>query len=151
MDRATSSLGSSWLDSGINALSIIEWFVNVQTMVEFRVLDSGWSTYQAVLSCVAGGRKIPATIITTWGVTDGTRETRLRYSNGVDVVLDHTAVAARILQTGKVLDLFGTDGSVPRRDTHYRNLYATICSGQHGDRAARIGVSRRLHRLLLER
>lgn len=149
IERASATLGDSWLDSGINALSVLQWFADVGEIVEFRELNGEWRTYEAILSCVAAGGKAIGTILTTWGVTEGTRETRLRFRNDVEVVLDHAAVAGRVLKFGKVHDLFGTDGMIPRRELHYRNLYRVLWDGQDSERMMSSRVSRHLHRLLL--
>lgn len=149
LQRASATLGSSWLDSGVNALGVLQRFADVRTMVEFRELDHEWQTYEAVLSCVAGGCEVPATIITSWGVTEGTRETRLRYREGPEVVLDHAAVAGRVLIGGRVRNWFGTDGRTPRREMHYRNLYESMWGGESSGQPVSAEVSKHLHRLLL--
>lgn len=149
IERASTTLGNSWLDSGINALSVLQWFADVRDILEFRELDHEFRTYEAIVSCVEAGHEARGNIVTSWGVTEGTRETRLRYSNSVDVVIDHAAVAGRVLVEGRVHHLFGTDGTTPRRELHYRNLYRAILDRGGREQAVSSRVSRHLHELLL--
>lgn len=151
IEHAAAALGDSWLDSGINALSVLQWFADVQEIIEFRELDPKWLTFEATLSCLAVGHEVGGTIVTSWGVTEGSRETRLRYANSVEVVMDHGAVAGRVLEGGRVHDFFGTDGTVPRRELHYRNVYRALWGGNGGEQAVSSSVSRHMHRLLLRR
>jgi hypothetical protein len=124
LDSARARLGDSWIDSGINSLSVIERFVRVADRISFRKLgDESWSAFEGRFRCEAGSSHLEATVLTSWHVTDATRSTRIRYSSGAELVLDHHAVAGYLALRGAVTDIFGSDGVVPRRDTHYRALY----------------------------
>ena len=61
--------------------------------------------------------------MTSWHATDGAKTTRLRYASGLELLMDHTAVAAYLLRDGRVEAAFGADRSIPRRERHYRALY----------------------------
>lgn len=50
------------------------------------------------------------------------RTTRIRYASGAELV-DHHAVAGHLIQHGAATQYFGSDGSIPRRESHYRALY----------------------------
>jgi hypothetical protein len=124
LSSAQARLGNSWIDSGINALSVIERFV---TPVERRSLrqlgEPSWSTFEGRFTCEFDGGRVEGNVLTSWRVTDAARSTRIRYTSGAELVLDHHAVAGYLLRDGRVAEVFGSDGAVPRRDTHYQALY----------------------------
>lgn len=124
LETAKARFTSSWLDSGINALSVIDRFATPIERTSLRPIDEPTrTTYEARLTCRAGNTEIPATILTSWYVTAPTRTTQIKYTTGATLTLDHHAVAGHLTKHGQVLELFGTDGQVPRRETHYRALY----------------------------
>jgi predicted dehydrogenase len=123
-DAASATYGSSWIDSGINALSVLRRFCDSMARRSLRsVGERRWSAYEAVLECRRGSTSFDATLLTSWHVTDPGRSTRLLFSTGHELLLDHHAVSAYRLHEGEVVDLFGTDGAIPRREAHYRALY----------------------------
>lgn len=145
---AQTRLGNSWIDSGINALSVIERFVAPVERRSLRQLgEPSWSTFEGRFICEFDGGRVEANVLTNWRATDAARSTRIRYSSGAELVLDHHAVAGCLLQDGRVAEVFGTDGSVPRRDTHYRALYRTWLVDQRAIFPRRTVA--RLHDLLL--
>jgi len=123
-EAASATYGSSWIDSGINALSVLRRFSDSVTRRFLRPLgERRWSAYEAVLECRRGRTSFDATLLTSWHVTDPGRSTRLFFSSGHEFLLDHHAVSAYQLYKGEVVGLFGTDGTTPRREAHYRALY----------------------------
>jgi len=147
---AAARFGSSWIDSGINALSVLSRFVEPVSRRSLRRLGAAaWSCYEGRFVCRShtGNADLEATIATSWHVTAPSRSTRITYSSGAELVLDHHAVAGYLLQDGAVQEFFGSDGRVPRRESHYRNLYQTYLA----ERRPIMGkeLSRRLHDLLL--
>jgi predicted dehydrogenase len=149
LDSAKARLGNSWIDSGINALSVIERFVRVVDRISLRKLgDESWSAFEGKFLCEVGTRQLEAAVLTSWRVTDATRSTRIRYSSGAELVLDHHAVAGYLVVKGAVSEVFGSDGIIPRRDTHYRSLYKSWLV----DRKPIFpnGAALRLHNLLLK-
>ena len=148
LESAGARLGNSWIDSGINGLSVIERFVRVVERLSLRKLgDDSWSAFEGRFLCEANGNQIEATVLTSWRVTDATRSTRIRYSSGAELVLDHHAVSGYLARKGGVSDLFGSDGAIPRRDTHYRALYKSWLVDREPIFTAETTL--RLHKLLL--
>lgn len=121
---AAERLGNSWIDSGINALSVIERFATVATRISLTQVGSHrQSTFEGIFSCDADGQEVEAVVRTCWNVTDSSRSTRIKYSSGAELVLDHHAVAGYLVENGRMAEVFGSDGTVQRRDSHYAALY----------------------------
>jgi predicted dehydrogenase len=147
-ERATATLGNSWLDSGINALSVLARFATIVKRESLRPIGADrQSMFEARLACHDGGRPAHALLVTSWHAADGAKTTRLRYASGVELLMDHTAVAAYLLRDGRVEAAFGADRSIPRRERHYRALY-DWCLG-HGRPALPPQTGLQLHELLL--
>ncbi len=139
---------TSWVDSGINALSVLDRFVRPAERVSLRRIGPpSWSAYEGRFRCWDGSREVQAVLVTSWHVTDAAKTTRMRFDRGAELVLDRTAVAGFLFEADALTDTFGSDGGVPRRESHYRNLYRAW----FGDRWSWSPAdSRRLHRLLLD-
>jgi len=121
---AQKKFGSSWIDSGINALSVLNRFVEPIERKSLRSLGpESWSTFEGRIECHTVEDDVEALILTSWHVTAPTRTTRIRYTSGAELVMDHHAVAGYVLEQGTVSEFFGSDGRVPRRESHYRALY----------------------------
>lgn len=145
---AQARLGSSWIDSGINALSVLNRFVEPIERRSLRQLGAAsWSAFEARVSCRVGGSDIDALILTSWHVTAPARTTRLRYESGAELVMDHHGVAGHLVEDGAVRELFGSDGSVPRQESHYRALYHSYLI--EGEPTMSADRSLRLHDVLL--
>lgn len=148
MQSARERLANSWADSGINALSVIERFVRPVARTSLRQIDSrARSVFEGTFVCEAGGTQVPATIMTSWYSTEPSRWTRIRYSSGAELVMDHHAVTAYLRQDGRTSALFGSDGATPRREAHYRALYRSWLGSR--DQIFSAETSLRLHKLLL--
>ena len=123
-ERAAATLGDSWLDSGINALSVLARFATIVRRESLRSIGAErQSVFEARLRCRAGRRPAEALLVTSWHAVDGAKTTRLRYASGIELLMDHTAVTAYLLRDGRVEAAFGADRSIPRRERHYRALY----------------------------
>ena len=152
-ERAAATLGNSWLDSGINALSVLARFATIVKRESLRSIGTErQSIFEARLACHDGsapnmGRPAQALLVTSWHATDGAKTTRLRYASGLELLMDHTAVAAYLLRDGRVEAAFGADRSIPRRERHYRALYHWCLT--EGQPALPPGVGLHLHELLL--
>jgi predicted dehydrogenase len=152
-ERAAATLGNSWLDSGINALSVLARFATIVKRESLRSIGTErQSIFEARLACHgsgsgAGGRPARALLVTSWHAADGAKTTRLRYASGIELLMDHTAVAAYLLRDGGVEAAFGADRSIPRRERHYRALYHWCLT--EGQPALPPGVGLHLHELLL--
>jgi len=148
--HATSQrLGNSWLDSGINALSVLTRFVQpVKRSSLRRIGEPSRSVFEAHLICQAAGSELDALILTSWHVNDRAKTTRIRYSSGAELVMDHTAVAGYLTRNGRVAAIFGSDRTIPRRERHYLALYRWWLS--EGNPIMPAETSIRLHELLLQ-
>lgn len=148
LDSAQARLGTSWIDSGINALSVIERFAPLTGRTSLRQIgDASRSVYEGTFTCQAGDQQLTATVLTSWYATAPARSTRIRYASGAELIMDHNAVAGHLLEDGRVSGTFGSDGSVPRREAHYRALYQSWLIDR--DDIFTTETSLRLHRLLL--
>jgi predicted dehydrogenase len=116
----------SWIDSGINALSVINRFAEPVERPSLRQIGPDEeSTFEARLICQGhvSGQSVRALILTSWHVTDPAKNTRIQYCSGAELVMDHTAVAGYLIRDGAVLGTFSRDRSIPRRTRHYLALY----------------------------
>ncbi len=148
-ESARATFGSSWIDSGINSLSILSRFAHPAARTSLRRIgEPPWSAYEAHLTCRAGDSEFDALILTSWHVTDAAKTTRISYSSGAELVMDHTAVAGYLVQNRAVSTVFGSDRTVPRRERHYRALYQWWLVGGHPIMPPE--VSLHLHDLLLQ-
>ena len=149
LDSARARLGSSWIDSGINALSVIEGFATLVGRDSLRRIGSpAHSVFEGRFTCETSGSRLNATVWTSWHATAPTRTTRIRYASGAEIVMDHHAVVAYLLLKGEVREIFGSDGTTPRREAHYLALYRSWLVGD--DPVFSAPTSLRLHELLLE-
>lgn len=117
------ALVSSWVDSGINGLSILHRLVRLDPNAVLRTLEAHFSTFEASVGFQSDGVRGRATLFTTWHVTQATKLTRLCFEDGSELALDHTAVCARVTRHGRVVEMQGSDGAVPRLVAHYLNLF----------------------------
>jgi predicted dehydrogenase len=148
-EAARLRLGNSWIDSCINALSVLSRFADpVQRSSLRRIGDISHSVFEARVTCRTGGGDVDALILTSWEVTDPAKTTRIRYSSGTQLVMDHTAVAAYLVHEGRMITIFGSDRTIPRRERHYRALYKWWLT--EGNRVLPAETSLRLHELLLQ-
>ena len=147
---AEARLGTSWIDSGINALSVIERFVNVVKRTSLRPIgQASKSKFEGIFVCEAHHEELTAIVLTSWHSTASARTTRVRYSSGAELVMDHAAVTGYLLEDGMLSADFGSDGIVPRREAHYKAMYKSWLVD--GDETFSNATSLRLHRLLLEK
>jgi len=148
-EAASSRLGNSWIDSGINSLSVLSRFAEpVQRASLRRIGEVSHSVFEAHITCHAEGTELDALILTSWHVTDPAKATRIRYSSGAELVMDHTAVAGHVVRDGRITACFGSDGTIRRRERHYLALYRWWLT--EGNPILAAETSLRLHELLLQ-
>lgn len=149
LDSARARLGTSWIDSGINALSVIERFAKpVERIWLHQHGDRNKSSFEGMFACEASGQQLYATVLTSWYSTAPARSTRIRYSSGAELVMDHNAVAGYIKEDGSISAMFGSSGEVPRREAHYRALHKSWLVERNEIFSSQASI--RLHKLLLE-
>lgn len=147
---AQARFGTSWIDGGINALSVIERFATPEECTSLCQLgpDSD-SVFQGTFRCATPDGQLTALVLTSWQATGAGRSTRIRYASGAELVMDHNAVAGYLVCDGSVAARFGSNGTVPRREAHYRAFYKSWLTD--GQQLFPMETSLRLHQLLLSR
>ena len=148
-DAARSRLGNSWIDSGINALSVLSRFASpIQCTSLRRVGKESHSMFEAHVAIHAVDKALEARILTNWHVTAPAKTTRLRYGSGAELVLDHTAVAGHLIQGGQITARYSHDCITPRRERRYLALYRWWLT--EGNAPLPGETSIRLHELLFQ-
>ncbi|MDQ2875876.1 MAG: Gfo/Idh/MocA family oxidoreductase [Actinomycetota bacterium] len=148
-DQARLRLGNSWIDSGVNSLSVLSRFADLVSRSSLqRIGAENQSVYEAHVTCRAGIARLDTLILTSWHVTDAAKSTRIRFSSGAELVMDHTAVAGYLRQDGRVTAVYGSDRAIPRRERHYLALYEWWLT--RGNSTMPAPASLHLHELLLE-
>ena len=117
---------SSWVDSGVNQLSMLSRFVDLVDRGPIQERDNGATSW-----CTAGFRSAgetgTAALRTSWqAVASSKRTTLYLEQSGVEVWLDHTAVTGFVTRHGELLDQHVNDGSTPRKLAHYRPLWESF-------------------------
>lgn len=127
---AFASYGSSWMDSGVNQLSMLTRFVDLTALSSAQQTDGGASSW-----CTAAFRSRgvlgTARLRSSWLTGSSSKESSLVFGgSGVEVWVDHTAMTGFAARDGDLLAAFGNDGRTPRKVAHYRPLYDSLLSGR---------------------
>ena len=148
LDRAQrESLVDSWLDSGINALSIALRFVALQDVHNVRCSGPDDSAHQTEILFGSASRVRSGSIRTSWDVDSAEKHTAIRFESGAILRLDHQNICGSIGGAGRTLGSFAYRGDTPRLTLHYRNAFTSLFTG-HGSECYGTGDSLLLHRLL---
>ncbi|MFJ9843677.1 Gfo/Idh/MocA family protein [Kitasatospora sp. NPDC101155] len=128
--EAFASYVSSWMDSGVNQLSMLTRFVDLTGLTSFQQVDGGASAW-----CTVGfrsrGEAGTARLRSSWLTGSSSKESSLVLGrSGVEVWIDHTAMTGFAARGGELLAAFGNDGRTARKVAHYRPLYASLLSGR---------------------
>ena len=142
----TASLANSWLDSGINVLSIVGRFAVPSRVLSFRSFADRFSTFAACFGLGARDAGNQATIVTTWQAASFSQWSRLCFSEGTEIVFDHIAGAATAISRGAVTEIFTRADAGPRLAGHYANFYRDYLGARRRQYADELG--RDLHGLL---
>jgi len=145
-ESRTASLANSWLDSGINALSIVGRFAIPSRVSSFRSFPDRFSAFAACFGLGAQGAGNQATIVTTWQVASFRQWSRLCFSDGTELVFDHIAGTATAISPGAAPEIFRRADAGPRLAGHYANFYRDYFGARRRQYADELG--RDLHRLL---
>lgn len=117
---------SSWVDSGVNQLTMLTRFVELADRGPVHESDSG-ATSWCTAEFVADGKTGTAVLRTSWQAVASSKRTTLYLDqSGVEIWLDHTAVTAFVTQHGQVLDQLLNDGSTQRKLAHYQPLWESF-------------------------
>jgi predicted dehydrogenase len=138
------SLGNSWLDSGINALSVAARLVELGKRHPVR---EHWSKSFEALIDFDGGYPNEGAIATTWYANRPEKRTRLLFDDGAALALDHQAVTGRLLGPAHQIESFVSSDDPPRLVQHYMACFHRMFV--EGQRCFDIDTERKLAALLL--
>lgn len=131
MPSAT-SLGGSWFDSGINALSVIASIVPANRIyVEdarfTRIHIDGCTDPQAVVDFQFNSNDFHGrgTIETNWALGINRKITRLVFAQtGREVLLDHSNERVDVMDAGELIQSVDLKTAFPRLVNHYEGVFA---------------------------
>lgn len=127
-DHSFAAYLSSWIDSGVNQLSMLTRYVE---FVERGPVHetAGGATSWCTVTFRSHGETGAALLRASWQATASSKWTTLELErSGVEIWLDHTAVTAFVARAGQVEDALPNDGRTPRKIAHYRPLYESLLS-----------------------
>jgi predicted dehydrogenase len=127
-DQAFASYTSSWMDSGVNQLSMLTRFVTLTALTHAEQADGG-ATAWCTAEYRSRGAVGTARLRSSWLTSSSSKETALSFGrSGVEIWIDHTAMTGFAAQESRLLASYGTDGLTPRKVAHYRPLYESLLS-----------------------
>ncbi len=133
------SLGGSWFDSGINALSVIGKLIDPAQLVLVegrmtRIASVPCSEVQgtAVFQYTDGGIVGHGMIETNWTLGLNRKVTRLFYcASNIQVMLHHSDETVYIYQNGHLILEKNLQNGMPRLTNHYINIFQDIAQRFH--------------------
>ena len=127
-DHSFAAYTSSWVDSGVNQLSMLARFVELTDRGPLHESSGGASSWCTV-SFRSGGTTGTALLRTSWEAVASSKRTTVHLDRtGIEIWLDQTAVTALAIQDGAVVDQLANDGRTPRKIAHYQPLYRSLLS-----------------------
>jgi predicted dehydrogenase len=145
--RRASVYVSSWVDSGINALSVLAWFLTPIRIDSLTTTDPSGLTHEAKLGFESAGHHGTGLIRTSWDTDQASKHTTLTFASGTRLFLDHQGITGRLDQGDRRIDAFSYTGDNPRLVAHYLNAFqALLGDGDHFHAREHA----RLHRLLYQ-
>ena len=147
----------AWMDSGINALSVIGRVIDPEDLVVEDVSmdrdanEEGLPLEARVTFGFSGQSGSNAgTITTTWQRGADKKVTTLLFSDGSrELILDHSEQTAVLRRDGSDELLFACDNDLPRLTNHYIGAFADLAS-QMKSGADNFDYARTLHELVFE-
>jgi len=139
---------NSWLDSGINALSVAYRFLQLTEVDQLTILADRKSTFEASVRFLSNGIESAGTIRTSWDVSTPAKQSILRLGAQTHLYLDHQHVSGSLRHRDQILQEFKYTGSIPRLQLHYQNAFRSIFIDKSGYYTT--DQSRFLHVLLFE-
>ncbi len=134
LQQRAKSLGGSWMDSGVNALSVICRLVppaalSLQDSRMTRLPDTGCSEIQGTVDFRFNRPEMPGTgsIDTNWTLGRDSKVTTLRYPDrSVEIVLDHTSQRV-IRRDGRGESaIYVCENDLPRLTNHYIGVFSDL-------------------------
>jgi predicted dehydrogenase len=122
--------GNSWLDSGINSLSVLERFVRLHGPCRASEVDGEVSAFEATVGFNDGAHRGVAGISTSWGVDEAVKWTELAFErDGAVLRMDHQRITARLTAGGQTVAAYDDEGRLPRLTAHYVNAFRSLLNG----------------------
>jgi len=149
------SLGGSWFDSGINALSVIGRLIEPDRI---KLVD-GYMTHIESIPCseIQGSANFSFSdkdnegygiIETNWTLGLNRKTTKLFYlSSNTQVILHHSDETVYIYRDGKLLKQKNLQNGLPRLTNHYINLFTDI-TDRLNEKRDNLDYATVLHKLL---
>jgi predicted dehydrogenase len=139
---------SSWIDSGINALSLIDRFVTLDRMISINQPLNTFETYQGTATFSSMERVGVGRILTTWQAGQSSKRSDVLFEDGALVVMDHSAgVGWLATSDGSDASFYGPNAVIDRKTARYESLFASAFA--EGYEPPPPALHLRLHRLLL--
>jgi predicted dehydrogenase len=138
---------NSWMDSGINALSVALRFLDLKQPAEALVSAEEESAYSRRVPFDDGGSTGMATFRTTWDMAHPVKYTRLLFESGAELLLDHQAMTGGIGLTDLGGEAFAYASDVPRLVAHYIGAFSSLFISRES--VYTTAQTRLLHSLLL--
>jgi D-galactose 1-dehydrogenase len=146
-------LGGSWIDSGINALSVLERIADrksIKVMSTHMVSSPQISCDQIKglvrLECLVDGEVCRGEIDTNWTLGLNRKTTMLSHADAT-VILDHSAQKVIIRSGNGRPQTISLQNGVSRLTNQYVGVFQDLKTA-HASRASNVGLSTLLHELL---
>lgn len=141
------SLAGSWLDSGINALSVLATLAPLGAVEGAEPLVADPSEGVSVRIGLANGGT--ATVVTSWHARRSSKHTHLGFADGARAIIDHTAGTGLLVAAGALSEHFAPDDGLPSLVSHYVAVYRDW-SAHGGEAPARLAEGRALLGLVFD-
>ncbi|MFK4272599.1 Gfo/Idh/MocA family protein [Streptomyces milbemycinicus] len=129
-EQAFASYISSWMDSGVNQLSMLARFVELTALTSAQQMDNGASAW-CTCEYRSRGTVGTARLHSSWLTGSSSKKTTLTFGrSNVEIWIDHTAMTGFATHDGRLLEAYGNDGRTPRKVAHYQPLYESLLSGR---------------------
>ena len=152
-----SSLGGSWMDSGINALSVICRLLSPDDLIicdsqMTRVKESGCTEVEGTVDFRFSRPRVHGTgvIETSWTTGRNQKLTTLGFeSDDRKIILDHSAQQVILREQERDQLLFSCDSGLPRLTNHYVGAFEDLALQMNAG-IDNFSYCQKLHRLLYQ-
>lgn len=147
-----------WLDSAVNALSVVSTFLPtdrlrvVQSRMTGRNLVAGSAEVAgwACIACTFGGKRIFGSVDVDWTLGENRKSAVLCYGNAdASVILDDTSESITIEKVGRTIKKIELANGLPRLTNHYIGVYEELVA-HHGAGQDNFHSAIQLHQLMFK-